>query len=268
MKFSGSSIITAMRNSLAGRFELRCLRRWAHRVMILNPGMAEEAIVAGLDPNQLLWMPNPVDTVAFAPCGPDQRREARAELGIEPDARIVLFVGRLAPEKELASLLAGFSLIVPCISRALLVLVGEGPSRNELEARAGEGHLSSRVRFTGRQTAAEVHRWLQVSDVFALVSSNEGLSCSLLEAMSTGLPSVVSDIPANAQLIDSGTQGLRIATGDHEAIAQALAKLLGDDALRKRMGAAARQRVLENYSTCRVVERYEALFHEALADDD
>jgi glycosyltransferase involved in cell wall biosynthesis len=104
--------------------------------------------------------------------------------------------------------------------------------------------------------------------VFALVSSNEGLSCSLLEAMSTGLPSVVSDIPANAQLIDSGTQGLRIATGDHEAIAQALAKLLGDDALRKRMGAAARQRVLENYSTCRVVERYEALFHEALADDD
>ena len=62
MKVSGSGIITVMRGSWLGRLELWFLRRWARRVMILNPGMAEEAAAAGLDPDRLLWMPNPVDT--------------------------------------------------------------------------------------------------------------------------------------------------------------------------------------------------------------
>ena len=67
MKVSGSGITTSMRGSWLGRLELRFLRRWARRVMILNPGMAEEAAAAGLDPDRLLWMPNPVDTDEFAP---------------------------------------------------------------------------------------------------------------------------------------------------------------------------------------------------------
>jgi glycosyltransferase involved in cell wall biosynthesis len=105
---------------------------------------------------------------------------------------------------------------------------------------------------------------LQVSDVFALVSSNEGFPCSLSEAMSAGLASVVSDIPANTQLIDSGVHGLRARLGDESSIAEALIKLLGDETLCTRMGLAARQRILDNYSVDRVVARYEALFCEAL----
>ena len=67
MKVYGSGIITSVRRSWLGRLELRFLRRWAHRVMILNPGMAKEATAAGLEPDRLLWMPNPVDTDEFAP---------------------------------------------------------------------------------------------------------------------------------------------------------------------------------------------------------
>jgi glycosyltransferase involved in cell wall biosynthesis len=82
--------------------------------------------------------------------------------------------------------------------------------------------------------------------------------------MAAGLPSVVSDIPGNAQLIDWGVHGRRVPVGDEAGIAQAIAELLGDPPSRARMGAAARRRILENYSTDKVVDRYEALFAEAL----
>jgi len=259
MKFSGSSLISAMTRSRMGRLELRWLRKWARRVMILNPGMAEEAAAAGFPPEQLLWMPNPVDTSAFAPCQPAEHRELRTRLGIPADAPVVLYTGRLAPEKELGSLLGGFAAAAQPFPDALLVLVGDGPERESLQSLAGP-----QVRFTGRLGIPEVCRWLQAADVFALVSSNEGFPCSLTEAMSAGLPSVVSEIPANAQLIDDGVHGLHTALRNQSSIAGALARLLSDAALRARMGASARQRVIDHYSTEKVLDRYEALFAEAL----
>jgi glycosyltransferase involved in cell wall biosynthesis len=232
--------------------------------MILNPGMAEEATAAGLDPDRLLWMPNPVDTDEFAPCSPERRRELRARFGIEPSAPAIIFTGRLAPEKELPSLIRAFAAVRRDVPDATLVLVGDGPVRSQLEMLAAGLSLADAVRFTGRQTGAEVREWLQASDVFALVSSNEGLPCSLLEAMSVGLPSVISDIPANVQLVENEVHGLDAALGSPDHIAGALNRLLGDAPLRARLGAAARQRVLAGYSIDQVVDRYETLFSETL----
>jgi glycosyltransferase involved in cell wall biosynthesis len=127
-----------------------------------------------------------------------------------------------------------------------------------------ESHAGPQVRFTGRVGIPEVCQWLRASDVFALVSSNEGFPCSLTEAMSAGLPSVVSDIPANLQLIDDGVHGVHAALKDEGSIADALARLFSDPPLRARMGEAARRRVIDNYSTGKVLDRYEALFAEAL----
>jgi glycosyltransferase involved in cell wall biosynthesis len=264
MKVSGSSLITAMRGSFLGRLELRWLRKWAPQVMILNPGMAEEAVAAGLGAEQLRWMPNPVDTAEFAPCPAARRAQLRARLGVAADAPVAIYVGRLAPEKELGSLLGGFAAAVGRFPGALLVLVGDGPEGEGLRARAGALGLGERVRFTGRLAIPEVCEWLQAADVFALVSSNEGFPCSLTEAMSAGLASVVSGIPANTQLIDDGVHGLHVAVRDEAAIGDGLARLFGDPALRARMGVAARRRVVENYSTGKVLDRYEALFREAL----
>jgi glycosyltransferase involved in cell wall biosynthesis len=262
MKVSGSGILSTMRQSRAGRLELKWLRRWAYRVMILNKGMAEEAAAAGLQQGQLLWMPNPVDTGLYAPCDPSRRAQLRARLGIPGAAVVVLFVGRLAPEKELHTLLTAFRCVADARPDPLLLLVGDGPCREELERLAAEPPLAGRVRFLGARSPAQVCEYLQAGDIFALVSSLEGFSCSLLEAMSAGLPSVVSNIPANAQLIEPGVHGLHATTGDPDSIAGALLQLIEDPLLRERMGAAARERVLENYSIDRVVDRYEAIFAE------
>jgi glycosyltransferase involved in cell wall biosynthesis len=264
MKVSGSGVITMMRRFWMGRLELRLLRRWAHRVMILNSGMAGEAAAAGLEPDRLLWMPNPVDTELFAPCAPEIRCAARARLGLEPSAPVVIFVGRLIPVKNLPALIRAFATVRREVPNATLVLVGDGPLRSELETLAAGLGLDHATRFTGRQTSAEVREWLAASDVFALVSVSEGLPCSLLEAMSAGLPSIVSDIPASVQLVEAEIHGLHAPADAPDLIAGALTRLLLDAPLRARMGAAARQLMLTGYSIDKVVDRYEALFSEML----
>jgi glycosyltransferase involved in cell wall biosynthesis len=170
-------------------------------------------------------------------------------------------VGRLSHEKGLRSLIGGFARAARQVPEALLALVGDGAMRPELEALARQANLSAgQIRFVGRVAASEIPFWLRASDIFSLTSPSEGFACALLEAMSVGLPSVVSAIPANLQLIDEGVHGLTVPFDSEEAIAEAFVKLFRDAALRQRMGNAAHLRAVENYSTAEVIERYEALF--------
>jgi len=264
MKFSGSSIISGLTQSALGRWELQKLQQWAHRVMVLNEGMMQEAIAAGFRREQLLWMPNPVDTDEYAPMSAEQRSRLRSERKIPPDAAVILFVGRLAPEKELPSLIRGFAQLRR-ERKAVLVFIGDGPEKERLIQLAREEQLNDQeIVFTGRLNTTEVCHWLQASDLFALVSSNEGFSCSLLEAMSVGLPSVVSDIPANRQLIEDGQTGFLTKVGDSGEIAESLRKLVDSDLTRSGMGTKARLLVQQNYSTEKILERYEQLFEEAI----
>lgn len=264
MKVSGSNIITIMQQSWLGRLELKWLRRWAHRIMVLNSGIAEEAVSAGFRKEQLFWMPNPVDVERFSPAGQAQRNDLRAVAGIK-DQTVIIYVGRLAPEKNLPCLLDAFQHLTARGRDALLVLVGDGPERDALLERSVALGISASVRFTGRVAAEEVIAWLRRSDIFALVSEFEGFPCSLIEAMAAGLPSVVSDIPGNTQLITSGVQGLTVPQGNPMATAEALFELLVDPCLRQRMGNASRQHVVDRYSVDHVVVQYEKLISEALA---
>jgi glycosyltransferase involved in cell wall biosynthesis len=265
MKFSGSSIIPLMKLSRTGRIELEWLRQWAARLMVLNEGMIEEGIADGFLRQQLTWMPNPVDVSEFRLAQPGEAAAWRRQYGIPLDACVTVYVGRLSSEKGLISLMRGFDQTARNSPDAMLLLVGDGPQRAELEALAAQFQLGAdRIRFVGRVPIGEVPFWLRCSDIFALTSPNEGFSCALLEAMASGLASVVSDIPANRQLVDPGIQGLTVPFDDESSIAEALLQLSRDPGLRKRMGEAARSRVVENYSTSRVVERYETLLSEVM----
>ncbi|HEY9140226.1 MAG TPA: glycosyltransferase family 4 protein [Bryobacteraceae bacterium] len=267
MKFAGSAVIPLLRASRAGRAELRWLRRWAARLLILNEGMVQEAIEEGFPREQMLWMPNPVDTEQFRPGQPEEIAGLRAEFGIPLEALVAVYVGRLSREKGLPALLRGFALAAREEARVMLVLVGDGAMRNELQTMAAKLGLGpSQVLFSGRVDSSEVPLWLRASDVFTLMSPNEGFSCALAEAMSAGLPSVVSRIPANVQLIEDEVHGLLAPVEDDSAMAGALIRLFHDPALRGRIGLAARQRIIDNYSTCQVADRYEALFSEVLGE--
>ena len=265
MKVGGSGVIPLMAKSVTGRLELHWLRQWAYRIMILNDGMRNEGIQEGFPASQLHWMPNPVNTDVFAPCGDDARRQIRSQFDIPQAAAVVLYVGRLAPEKALPSLIDAFAQTVQQIPDALLVLVGDGPMRVSIEQQVDRLGLSTKVCFAGRVEPANIPSWLQIADVFTLVSFSEGFACSLLEAMSVGLPAVVSDITANRQLVDSGVHGFLTPVGNAEAVASGIVSLLQDSPLRTAMGQAARQRVIANYSTDKIADRYEELLGDALS---
>ncbi|MCC6262687.1 MAG: glycosyltransferase family 4 protein [Bryobacterales bacterium] len=263
MKFSGSNTIRPLLRSQAGRWELRFLRWLRVPVMLLNDGMVEEAEAAGIPRSQTLFMPNPVDVDVFAPVTPERKALLREQLQLPKDGFVVIYTGRLSSEKGLLDLLDGFAKAANR-PEVHLVLVGDGAQRAELEARARavEG-LPPRITFAGRVDSSAVPLWLQASDAFALVSPNEGFSCALSEAMAVGLPAVVSDIPANRQLVTDGVHGFTTAVGDTDAIARGFLQLQADSGIRKRMAAAAREEIVQKYSTDQVVDRYEKLFEGA-----
>ena len=265
MKFSCSSLVKEMRSSWTGRLELMFLRWWADRILILNPGMVEEAKEVGIDLKRLGWMPNPVDTDHFQPCSPTERLALRKELNLGPDTPVVVFVGRLDHQKKLPWLIGAFRRVVDERPQAKLALVGDGPLRQDIIQLVKDTHLEDNVIFTGRLPATGVLQWLQAGDMFTLVSELEGLPCAMIEAMSAGLPTVVSNIPAHSQLVDHEVHGLLTDLGNEASIAQGYIRLIDDPVLRARMGEFARSRMLEQYSTPIVVTCYEDLFQECTA---
>jgi glycosyltransferase involved in cell wall biosynthesis len=261
MKIAGSGEVPRMSRSRIGRLELRWLIRWAKKILILNEGMRQEATDCGIPPQRLLLMPNPVDANEFSPASPDEQSELRERFGFPQSAPIVMYSGRLAPEKGIPTLLEAFSMVLRRAPEVILALVGDGSARSALEERAKQLGLNEHnVRFIGRVNPGDVSLWLKIATLFTLVSPSEGFPCALEEAMSTGIASVATDIPGNRQLVENGVHSILTPIGDAKKVADSIVILLKDSLLRKRMALAARAHILANYSTERVVDLYENLF--------
>jgi glycosyltransferase involved in cell wall biosynthesis len=171
----------------------------------------------------------------------------QASLDGEPPR--VVSVGRLKAPKDFATLAAALSR-VHASHRA--VVIGDGPDRRLLEGR---------VELLGERD--DVAQQLAASDVFVLVSTSEGMPVSVLEAMAAGLPVVASAVGGIPELV--GDTALLVPPSDPDALAEALERLLGDVDLRRRLGAAARQRVLEHFTLDASVEAHLQLYRDELA---
>jgi glycosyltransferase involved in cell wall biosynthesis len=260
MKFSGSNDLQDALRCRIGPFEIGAIRKWCEYTMILNDAMVEEAVAAGFDRQRLLWMPNPVDTERWRPPTPAEKQQLRTKPGLEHDSRVIIFVGRLVPVKELPTLIDGFAIAAANDARARLVIVGDGPMRGEIEQRVTDAGLSARVTFTGSLDPDETRYWLQASDIFTLISAREGLPVSLIEAMAVGLPCAVTNIPAITQLITHERNGLCVPPKDPQALGDAFLRLLADPDLRNRFGSASRPIAVSRYSLDTVLDSYEELF--------
>jgi glycosyltransferase involved in cell wall biosynthesis len=143
-----------------------------------------------------------------------------------------------------------------------LDVVGDGPSRQDLEALRSSLGLGGRVTFHGYH--ADVRPFLAAADVFLLSSVSEGISIALLEAMASGLPAIATDVGGNREVILEGQAGHLTPVGSAEALADAIVRIESDPDGRERMGQASRQRVEQEFSLQRVVARYEELYRRCL----
>ena len=192
-----------------------------------------------------------VDVDEFAPG--ESRLDAR--LGSRPR---VLFLGRLHPQKNLATLLKAWRHVLDQVPHARLLLAGDGPLRESLAAQVDELKMNDGVSFLGQ--LSDPLPYLQASDALVLPSISEGMSNSLLEAMACGLPAVVSSAGGNVDLVEHEHCGLVADASDSADLARQLVRILRDDSLRHRLGLAARQKIVAQYSLASVVDRYELLY--------
>jgi L-malate glycosyltransferase len=189
----------------------------------------------------------PPDRITVLPNGVDLPADRSSVT--EPTGRptTVGIVASLTPVKRHDVLLRAFAALPDdeACRTARLLVIGDGPLRQELERLAAELGLGARVTFTG--VTADVGQRLRQLDIGVLCSDREGLSNAILEYMAHGLPTVATDVGGNPELLAAGT-GLIVPAGDVAALSAALARLIGDPAARRSLGSAASVRVRSQYS--------------------
>jgi glycosyltransferase involved in cell wall biosynthesis len=203
---------------------------------------------------------NGIDTDRFRPfVSEDERQNMLTKYGLPQGVFLVGSVGRLDPIKNYPMLLRAFARLSENSSRPPhLVLIGDGPCRQELEAQGKELGVSERVTSLGRQY--RVWEILPLLDVFVLSSLTEGTSVALLEAQAGGVPAVVTDVGGNCIVVRHGVNGFVCALHDVQAMTLALEELRSDPCLARAMGEAARSWVLEEFDLNTMVRRYESLY--------
>ena len=145
----------------------------------------------------------------------------------------------------------------------MLVLVGDGPDRAELERLTDELGLADAVRFTGFR--ADVGSIYRASDVVTLASANEGTPVSLIEALAAGCAVVTTDVGGASDVVDEGRAGVLVPFGDRRAFADALAELAASPERRRELGEAGRRHVQMRYSVERLLEDVDMLYRSLLA---
>ncbi len=203
---------------------------------------------------------NGVDTTRFTP---GDRVAARRTLDIPPDWSVVGTVGRLDPVKDQAGLIRAFA--ATTASRpSVLLIVGDGPLRPELDALRRELGLGERVRLLGERQ--DIPQVLQALDCFVLPSVGEGISNAILEAMATALPVVATRVGGNVELVEDGETGLLVQVRQPEALVRALDCYLGDPAIARKHGAAARARAEREFGLERMLTGYGDLYRSLVGE--
>lgn len=217
------------------------------------PGKRIQVIYNGIDPERF-----PQGSQAQA-----VRVQVRQELGISLDQVVAVQVARFHPVKDHETGLRAWAEVQRRWAGgrqpgSLLLLVGDGPQRPVMEKLTEELGIAGSVRFLGVRN--DVERLLTASDLFMLSSLSEGISVTLLEAMAAGLPVAATDVGGNSEVVEEERTGFLSPRQDVQRLAENLWRLLKDPDLRRKLGAAGRQRVLERFTQARMHQEYAQLY--------
>ena len=240
-----------------GRLRLTLLRHWADVIVALDGDMQAEALSAGFLPERIYRMGNGIDVSSFTPARSREAAKAKLE---KQNKVLVLFIGRLVPQKSLPTLLKALHQAVKSCPNLHLVLVGGGIEQAALQGLVDELKLREFVTFAGNQS--DVKPYLNAADIFVLPSESEGMSNALMEGMATGLPCIATPVGANLEMLDNGKYGMLVPVGNVGAWAAALVELAENPIRRMELGNAAHQRIKAEYDFSVVGARYEALYQD------
>jgi teichuronic acid biosynthesis glycosyltransferase TuaC len=224
--------------------------RCAQRLLVVSEDLGRVAVRDyGAAADRVRAIPNGCDATIFHP---GDRAAARAALGVGADEKVVLYVGRLVPEKGLRELCEAARTLAANRPELRVVLVGEGPMQAELESLiAAEPKLP--LRLAGSQSPIDVARWMTASDLVTLPSYSEGHPNVLVEALACGRPVVATPVGGIPEVVD-GASGILVPARDSSALADglvdALARPWDHTALARRFSRDWQQVARETLQAC------------------
>lgn len=239
----------------------RIIDRWMYaqyRHIAANSPATVDHLVAWLPEvrSHITECPNGINVDAFASAS---TADKQVLFSISANLPVVLCVGRLETVKGHDTLLRAITLV----PNVVLALAGDGSLMEHLRGLAHKLGIISRVRFLGRRT--DVPQLLKAADVYVQPSRWEGFGIAALEAMAAGKPVVASDVPGLAQVV--GDAGLLFAPGDTGQLAQRIAMLLDDAALRRKLGVLAHQRAIA-FGLDNTLDCYDKLYRNVVEHND
>lgn len=215
----------------------------------------------GIAEDRLSVIPNGVDFERFAKAEPANL----VEFGIPRDAPVLLFVGRLDPQKDPELAITAFEQLAVNRPDWHFLMVGRGPMESELQSRCSRSSVASRIHLAGQRS--DVPELMRASALLVLPSRFEGMPNVVLEAMAAGLPTIVSEVEGVREVVEDHRTGWLVEPGSDDSLVQALAELMDDEATRSDIGCASQESVAKGFTWGRVVREYEAVFREILEID-
>lgn len=230
---------------------------FANKVIAVSNQLEEYLVdVVKLPCSKTTTIINGIDTTMYKP-----RNKSTClmdEFGIGESTKVIGTVGRLAEVKDQATMIKAFARVNQQFQECILMLVGDGPKKNDLQQLVKDQGLSDKVFFVGSR--GDVPNLINLFDIFLLTSLSEGTSISLLEAMSSGVTPIVTDIGGNTSIVDNELNGIKIKPGDVDRLSDSIIGLLTNDDLRYRLGRNAINKVREKYSMSNMIQEYTDLY--------
>lgn len=232
------------------RLQFALASRLADRVIPVSDDTGDRCRSVGwLNERKVTRIWNGIDVDRFAFSGP--AAEMRA-----------ITVSRLSPEKDLATMLQAVRLVVDSIPEFELMIVGDGPERAKLEQITTELNLESHVRFLGERN--DVPDLLTQAGFYVSSSLTEGISLTLLEAMSVGLPIVATAVGGNPEIVQQPETGLLVPAANASLLAEAICQMCTQPQKWLTMGQSARERVEQHFNVRSMIKDYESLYQQIL----
>jgi len=259
---SAEGIEKAMGRGIAGSI-LHFLHRRVGACIATSDETRKEAIHFGIPLEHIHLIPNGVNSGQFVPAPPEERAAARRALGLDCE-RLVLYVGRLSPEKNPLGLLDAWAAVdTKTREGALLALVGDGPDEDQVHARARTPNLAGSVHLAGERS--DVATWYRAADLYVISSNNEGLSNTMIEALASGLPVISTRVSGSSILVESPAAGLLVDVGNVGELAGAMEALLNNESIRMRLSENARL-MFESRFSLETLSKKMILLYEGLRD--
>jgi len=235
----------------------KILSRYTYKIITCSDAVKQRiAKEERINEDKFLTLHNAIDIKRFVvDCS---KEEARLKLGLNPHVPVIGFVSTLAVRKGHSHLLQAMRLILYSYPEAKLLIVGQGPLRQKLEAFVERYDLNNSVYFLGLRR--DIPLILKAMDIFISPAIKEAFGINLIEAMYSGLPCIATNVGGVPEVVKDNETGILVPPSNPQALAKAAKELLDKPDLAKRFGAAGRRRVLEHFTADKYIEKLENLY--------